>query len=133
MILTAILKIALATLKMEKFEMANEKIFMRKDCRTYSESLILVSGSAGLSQIPDVSISTMCHFLIIAYFYRYAYAWLLQLSLLKESFQYLPNVHVAQSLLTGAIQCIVECFHSNYSAIFKSWIRDSNELADCHS
>ena len=31
MILTAILKIALATLIMEKFEMANEKIFIRKD------------------------------------------------------------------------------------------------------
>ena len=56
MILTAILKIALATLKMEKFEMANEKIFIKKDKRTYSESLILVSGSAGLSQNPDVSI-----------------------------------------------------------------------------
>ena len=59
MILTVILKIALATLKMEKFEMANEKIFFRKDQRTYSESLILVSGSAGLSQNPDVSISTI--------------------------------------------------------------------------
>ena len=59
MILTAILKIALATLKMEKFEMANEKIFIRKDKRTYSESLILVSRSAGLSQNPDVSISTI--------------------------------------------------------------------------
>ena len=58
MILTTILKIALATLKMENFEMANEKIFFRKDQRTYSESLILVSGSAGLSQNPDVSIST---------------------------------------------------------------------------
>ena len=31
MILTAILKIALATLKMEKSEMANEEIFIRKD------------------------------------------------------------------------------------------------------
>ena len=31
MILTAILKIALATLKMEKFKMANEKISIRKD------------------------------------------------------------------------------------------------------
>ena len=59
MILTAILKIALATLKMEKIEMANEKIFIRKVERTYSESLILVSGSAGLSQNPDVSISTI--------------------------------------------------------------------------
>ena len=58
MILTAILKIALATLKMEKFEMANEKIFIRNVWRTYSESLILVSRSAGLSQNPDVSIST---------------------------------------------------------------------------
>ena len=58
MILTTILKIALATLKMENFEMANEKIFFRKDQRTYSESLILVSGSAGLSQNPDVSIFT---------------------------------------------------------------------------
>ena len=31
MILTAILKMALATLKLETFEMANEKIFIRKD------------------------------------------------------------------------------------------------------
>ena len=31
MILTAILKIALATLKMEKNEIANEKIFIRED------------------------------------------------------------------------------------------------------
>ena len=46
MILTAILKIGLTTLKMEKFEMANEKIFIRKDLK----DLILVSGSAGLSQ-----------------------------------------------------------------------------------
>ena len=68
MILTAILKIALATLKMEKFEMANEKIFIRKDKRTYSESLILVSGSAGLSQNPDVSISTMIIILSMKYF-----------------------------------------------------------------
>ena len=58
MIVTAILKIALATLKIEKIEMANEKIFIKNVRRTYSESLILVSGSAGLSQNPDVSIST---------------------------------------------------------------------------
>ena len=62
MIVTAILKIALATLKIEKIEMANEKIFIKNVRRTYSESLILVSGSAGLSQNPDVSISTNVYY-----------------------------------------------------------------------
>ena len=56
--LAAILKFPLAILKMEKFAMANEKIFTRKVWRTYSESLMLVSGSAWSSQKTDISRST---------------------------------------------------------------------------
>ena len=43
--LAAILKFLLAILKMEKIEMANEKIFTMKALRTYAESFIFVSRS----------------------------------------------------------------------------------------